>query len=59
MRVDDKSIDFENRRLRKHLKEICGPIVEVHEDGSVELIHHTAKTSVATLHLSPSPLTFD
>lgn len=47
LRLDDKSIDFENRRLRKHLKEICGPMVEVHEDGSVELIHHTAKTSVA------------
>ena len=52
IRLDDKSIDLENRKIRKHLKEICGPIVEVHEDGGVELIHHTAKTSVSVPGLS-------
>lgn len=47
IRLDNMSIDLEGRKIRKHLKEICGPIVEVHKDGSVELIHHTAKTSVS------------
>ena len=47
IRLEDKSIDFESRKLRKHLKELCGAIVEVHEDDTVELIHPTAKMLVA------------
>ena len=52
IRLDDKSIDLEHRKIRKHLKAICGSIVEVHEYDSVELIHHTAKTSVPVSKLA-------
>jgi hypothetical protein len=43
IRLDDKSIDIENRRYLHHLKELCGPIIEVTDDGTVELVHTTAK----------------
>ena len=41
--LEDKSVDFENREYVNHLKDLCGPIVEVREDDSVELVHGTAK----------------
>ncbi|KAA6406931.1 MAG: hypothetical protein FRX48_09229 [Lasallia pustulata] len=50
IRLDDKSIDLEHRKIRKHLKAICGSIVEVHEYDSAELIHHTAKTFLEQTH---------
>jgi hypothetical protein len=43
VRLDDKSIDLENRRYVDHLKVLCGPIVEVAPDDTVDLVHSTAK----------------
>lgn len=43
IRLDDKSIDIENRRYLHHLKELCGPIIEVTDDETVELVHATAR----------------
>ena len=54
IRLDDKSIDWQHRKIRKHLKATCGSIVEVHEYDSVELVHHTAKTSVPVSKLASS-----
>ncbi|KAA6409279.1 MAG: hypothetical protein FRX48_06832 [Lasallia pustulata] len=50
IRLDDKSIDWQHRKIRKHLKATCGSIVEVHEYDSVELVHHTAKTFLQQTH---------
>lgn len=39
-----QSIDFERQMFRVDTaKELCGPLVNVFEDGTVELIHLTAK----------------
>lgn len=51
IRLEDQSIDIENRRYLHHFKELCGPIIEVTEDGSVELVHATAKKWVIRLLL--------
>ena len=41
--VRSETVDFEDRRLRVSSKDLCGSLVEVLEDGTVELIHLTAK----------------
>ena len=43
IRLEDRSIDFENRKTMTPLEELLGPMVEVHVDGSVNLIHPTAR----------------
>lgn len=43
IRLDDRSIDFENRKTITPLEELLGLLVEVHVDGSVNFIHPTAK----------------
>jgi len=43
IRLDDRSIDFENRKTITPLEELLGPIVEVLVDDSVNFIHPTAK----------------
>lgn len=40
--VDDQTIDYEDRRLRKHIYEICGSLVLLSGDR-VQLVHSTAK----------------
>jgi hypothetical protein len=47
VRTDKKSIDFNNRRYLEHFKELCGPLVDVHSDETIELVHATAKKLVA------------
>lgn len=44
IRLDDRTIDFDRRRSRIPLTEICGPIVEVHPNGVIDMIHPTAKS---------------
>ncbi|CAI7571231.1 unnamed protein product [Penicillium pancosmium] len=39
----EQSIDFERQRFHVDAKDLCGPLVNVSEDGTVELIHLTAK----------------
>ena len=41
--LEDRSVDFENRRSVIPLEELLGPLVEVHLDDSVDFIHPTAK----------------
>ena len=43
IRLEDKSVDFARRRLVKPFAELCGPIVEVHTDDTISLVHPTAK----------------
>jgi hypothetical protein len=44
MDTEQQSIDFDRQMfLVKDPREICGSFVKVREDGSVELIHLTAK----------------
>ena len=41
--LQDSSIDFAGRRPMISFGEMCGPIVEVHTDDTVSLVHPTAK----------------
>ena len=43
IRLEDCSIDFEKRRSVIPLQELLGPIVEIHRDTSVSLIHQSAR----------------
>lgn len=43
IRLEDMSVNFEGRRLHISFAELCGPIVEVHTDDSVSLVHPTAR----------------
>lgn len=42
--VDKRAVDFERRHFRIHPKELCESLVDVREDGSIELVHSTAKS---------------
>lgn len=39
----DQSVDFENRQLRVDSKDLCGSLVEIHLDETIELVHLTAE----------------
>ncbi|KAK8130903.1 hypothetical protein PG984_007341 [Apiospora sp. TS-2023a] len=41
--VDEQSVELERRRIRKDIKDLCGPLVDIRVDGTVELVHSTAK----------------
>ena len=43
IRLEDGSIDFENRRSVTPLDELLGPMIEIHLDDSINLIHPTAR----------------
>lgn len=43
IRLEDMSVNFEGRRLHISFMELCGPILEVHTDDSVSLVHPTAR----------------
>ena len=43
--VEYQAIEYENKRLRKHIHEICGSLVSVQGDR-VSLVHSTAKEYV-------------
>ena len=46
IKLEDSSFDLEKRRFRVDSKELCGSLVEIRDDGTVELIHLTAKRLV-------------
>ncbi|KAJ4353074.1 hypothetical protein N0V95_003669 [Ascochyta clinopodiicola] len=46
--VDNESIEYDDRRLRRHIHEICGSLVLLNGDR-VSLVHSTAKTYVVTV----------
>lgn len=41
--LDKQTIDWDRRQFRVDSKELCGALVEVRPDGTVELVHLTAK----------------
>lgn len=41
--IDTQSIEYDDRRLRRHIYEICGSLVTV-SGRRVSLVHSTAKT---------------
>ncbi|RYP19480.1 hypothetical protein DL765_003320 [Monosporascus sp. GIB2] len=41
--IDSQTVDVERRRFRQDCKDLCGSMVEMFDDGSVELVHTTAK----------------
>ena len=41
---DKRAVEFERRRFRVHPKDLCESLVDVREDGSIELVHITART---------------
>lgn len=45
--VDNQMIEYENKRLRKHIHEICGSLILVYSD-QVSFVHSTAKTYVGS-----------
>lgn len=47
--VEDSSVDFAKRRSLAPLGDVCGPIVEIHADDTIALVHPTAKQYVSVL----------
>ncbi|KAI1376891.1 hypothetical protein F4677DRAFT_459629 [Hypoxylon crocopeplum] len=41
--VESQSVDLERRRFRVDSKDLCGSLVEIRDDGTVEFVHTTAK----------------
>ena len=41
--LDSLSVDWERRKLRVDSKELCGSLVELRPDGTVDVVHHTLK----------------
>jgi hypothetical protein len=41
--LDDQIVDWDRKRFAVDSKELCGSLVELHADGTVNLVHHTAK----------------
>ena len=39
----DGQFDMERRRLRVGVKDICGALVEIYSDGTVEFVHLSAR----------------
>ena len=38
-----QTVDFETRRLRVHIQDLCGSLVDILPGDRVELVHWTAK----------------
>jgi hypothetical protein len=43
MDTTNRKMGFIKRRYRLHFKEICGPLVELNPDGTIDLVHQTVK----------------
>lgn len=41
--TDDQSVNFEDRKLRVHVKDLCGSLVEILPGDRVALVHRTAE----------------
>ncbi len=44
MNTTDQTVDFENRKLCTHVRDICGSLIEVLPGDRVQLVHGTAKS---------------
>ncbi|KAF2181728.1 hypothetical protein K469DRAFT_691815 [Zopfia rhizophila CBS 207.26] len=47
MNVEAQDIEFDDRRLRVHIHDICGSLVKILPGDRVELVHSTAKQYIA------------
>ncbi|CAI6290402.1 unnamed protein product [Periconia digitata] len=45
--VNERAVEFEYRHFRVHIKQLCESLVDVREDGTLELIHTTARSYLA------------
>ncbi|OAL38779.1 hypothetical protein AYO20_01985 [Fonsecaea nubica] len=50
MDTTNRQIDFSRGRYTQHFKEICGPLVELNLDGSVDFAHQTVKDYLDQYH---------
>lgn len=41
--VDTQAVDYRKLHFRVDSKDLCGSLVEIRSDGTVELVHLTAK----------------
>jgi len=41
---DTRTVEFERRKFRVDPKDLCESLVDVRGDGSIELVHMTART---------------
>ncbi len=41
--LDEQTIDFDDRKLRIHIRDLCGSLIQVLPGDRVELVHSTAK----------------
>ncbi|KAH7090600.1 hypothetical protein FB567DRAFT_438198 [Paraphoma chrysanthemicola] len=41
--LDAQIVDWDRRRFSVDSKELCGSLAEIHTDGTLNLVHHTAK----------------
>jgi hypothetical protein len=44
--LEQRTIEFERRRFRVDPKDLCESLVDVRPDGSIELVHLTARVYV-------------
>lgn len=42
--IKEHIVDFENRQLRTHVKDICGSLIDIVPGDRVKLVHGTAKS---------------
>jgi hypothetical protein len=50
-----QTVDFENRKLRLDIRELCGSLIQVLPGHRLELVHSTAKLSVKHILLPEAP----
>jgi hypothetical protein len=41
--VDGQTVDWDRKRFSVDPKELCGSLAEVHTNGTLNLVHHTAR----------------
>ncbi|EMD69111.1 hypothetical protein COCSADRAFT_130498 [Bipolaris sorokiniana ND90Pr] len=41
--LEEQTVDWERDRLRVDSKDLCGSLVNIHADGTVVIVHHSAK----------------
>ncbi|EMD96161.1 hypothetical protein COCC4DRAFT_55683 [Bipolaris maydis ATCC 48331] len=41
--LEDQTVDWERDQLRVDSKDLCGSLVNIHADGTVVIVHHSAK----------------
>lgn len=50
-----QTVNFDERKLRVHIRDLCGSLIQVSPGDRVELVHSTAKLSVNDMLLLQDP----